>query len=132
MVDRAVPCSMLNLRGCAPCLPSPAELRKVSRAGWPIHRSRSRAAGIVNSKLDSLRQRKLRGKINRVRLAAHITFPGIAPAFASAAGIFLAAESAANFGATRTGVDVCDPAIAPNRAHEFLRLADVICENRTG
>src|SRR5438093_2304026 len=116
MVDRAVPCSMLNLRGCAPCLPSPAELRKVSRAGWSIHRSRSRAAGIVNSKLDSLRQRKLRGKINRVRLAAHITFPGIAAAFASAAGIFLAAERSAYFRAARASVHVRDPAIAPDRA----------------
>src|SRR5205814_8896519 len=86
-------------------------------------RLRVRAAGVVAGELDSLRERQLSRKVNRVRLTAHITFPGIAAALASAAGIFLAAKRAADLRPARAGVDVSDSTIAPDRAHEFLRFA---------
>src|SRR6202011_5981376 len=87
---------------------------------------------LARAELNSLRERKLARKVNRVRLTPHITLPRVAPAFATAAGIFLATERAADFRATRSCIHVRDSAIAPDRADEFLRFADVICENRTG
>src|SRR5260370_20997343 len=84
------------------------------------------------AELDSLCERKLRRKVNRVGLAAHIALPGIAPALAPAAGIFLAAKRTPNFSAARAGVHVRDSAITPNRADEFFRLAYVVLEDGTG
>ena len=72
----------------------------------------SRPATLACAELNSLRERKLAREINRVRLTAHVALPAIASALAAAAGIFLAAKCAANLGATRSGVHVCDPAIA--------------------
>ena len=62
-------------------------------------------------------------------MPAHVTLPTIASALAAAAGVFLAAKCAANLGATRSGVHVCDPAIASDRANKFLGLAHVVREN---
>src|SRR5207247_7599504 len=66
------------------------------------------------------------------RLPAHVVLPAIASALASAAGIFFAAERAADLGAARAGVHVRDTTITSDRAYEFLSLADVICEDRRG
>src|SRR5204862_3404746 len=69
---------------------------------------------------------------NRVRLTAHVALPGIATALAPAARIFFAAEGASNLRAAGAGVHVRDSAVAPDRAHEFLRLANVVRENGAG
>lgn len=66
----------------------------------------------LTSKLNSLRQRQVAGVVDRVGLAAHVVFPSIATAFASAAGILFAAESATYFGSARAGIHIGDPAIA--------------------
>src|ERR1017187_6806366 len=61
---------------------------------------------------DALRQGQLAGPIERVSLAAHVGLPGVAARFASAAGLLLAAEGAADFGAAGADVDIGDAAIA--------------------
>src|SRR5438445_4374373 len=91
-----------------------------------------RAPGVIAAELDSLSEWKFRRKVNRVGLAAHITFPRITAAFAPTAGVYLAAERAADLRTARAGVHVRDSTIAPDRADEFLRLAHVVCENGTG
>src|ERR1700681_413105 len=90
------------------------------------------AAGVIAAELDSLSQRQFSRKIDRVRLATHITLPRIAPALTPAAGLFLAAKGSANFRAARPGVHICDAAITPGRAQEFLRFAHVVRENGGG
>ena len=89
-----------------------------------------RAAPLACAELDSLRQRKLTREIDRVGLTAHIALPAIAATLATAPGLFFAAEGAADLRATRPGVYVCNSAIAPDRAHEFFRFANVIGEDR--
>src|SRR5438874_5864123 len=84
------------------------------------------AASVVAAKLDSLRQRQLGGKIDRVRLASHVLLPAIASAFAAAAGLFLAAECAPDLRAARTGIYIRDSAIASGCAHESFRFACVV------
>src|SRR5437899_3220932 len=91
-----------------------------------------RAVRVTRSELNSLRERKFAGEIDRVGLAPHVLLPTIASAFAAAAGIFFAAERTANFRAAGAGVDVRDSTIAADRAHEFFRFAHVVGENRTG
>src|SRR6202011_2521151 len=90
------------------------------------------AARVAGPELNSLSERKLARKVNRVGLAAHVTLPGTPAAPAPAAGIFLTAECAPDLRAARAGIHVRDPAIAPDRAHEFLRLAHVVRKNGTG
>ena len=92
---------------------------------------RRRAACVVSCRIEfPAPMRSSAGKIDRVRLPAHVTLPAIASAFAAAAGFFLAAKCAADLRAARAGVHVCNPAIASDRAHEFLRFAHVVRENR--
>src|SRR5438552_15341449 len=91
-------------------------------------KSRGRAS-LIRSELDSLRERQLRGKVNRVGLAAHITFPRITASFAPTAGVFLAAERASDLCAACAGIDFRESTIASDRAHEFLRLAHVVCQH---
>ena len=90
------------------------------------------AARVFRAELNSLRERQFGGKVDRVRLPAHVHLPGIASAFASAAGFFFAAKRSANLRAARAGVDIRDAAIAAGSAHEFFRFAHVIRENRGG
>src|SRR5262245_31902051 len=81
------------------------------------------------TKLDALRQGQIRRIVDGVCLAAHVIFPGIAAALASAPGFLFPTERAANFRAARAGVDVGNPAIAAARAQEFLRLAEIVGED---
>src|SRR5439155_2133938 len=86
-------------------------------------------ASFTGSELDALRQRQLRGKVNRVRLAAHVILPAITATLASAAGIFLPAERATDLRPTCAGVHVCNSAIAAHGTNEFLGFAHVVGEN---
>jgi len=54
---------------------------------------------VVGGKLDSLGQREFTRPVDRVRLAAHVAFPGVRARFATTAGFLLATEGAADFGA---------------------------------
>ena len=89
----------------------------------------NRSTPLAGAELNSLRKRQLARKIHRVRLAPHVALPAIAPAFAAAAGIFFAAERAADFCAAGASIYVSDTAIAANCAHESLCFAHVICED---
>src|ERR1700704_413653 len=90
-----------------------------------------RAAFVGTAELNPLRERQLGRKVDRVRLPAHVALPGIAPALPTAAGVFLAAKSATDFGAARSRVHISDSAIAPDHTDKFFRLANAIGENRT-
>ena len=72
---------------------------------------------------------RFKGIIDRDGLAAHVIFPGVAAAFAAAAGFFFAAESAADFRAAGADVDVGDAAIAAARGEEKFGLAQIVGEN---
>ena len=82
-----------------------------------------------STKLDALGERQFGGIIHRDGLAAHVSFPAVAAAFASAAGVFLAAERAADLRAARADVHVGDAAIAAGRGDKLLGLAHFIREN---
>ena len=97
---------------------------------WEKARQLRRRAPLACAELDPLRQRKLSREIDRVRLTPHVALPAIAATLAAAAGLFFAAERAADLCATRAGVYVGDSAIAADRADEFFRFAHVIGENR--
>jgi len=71
---------------------------------------------------DALGKRQLGGIVDRHGLAAHVVFPGIAAAFATAAGVFFAAERAADFRAAGADVDVGDAAIATAPRRGTVRL----------
>src|SRR6266545_3468762 len=90
----------------------------------------NRSTPLACAELNSLRQRQFTGKVDRIRLAPHVTLPAIAAALAAAAGILFSAERATNLRATCTSVHIRDTAIASYRAHEFLRFAHVVRENR--
>src|SRR5262252_88921 len=82
----------------------------------------------LHLKLDPLRQGRGRGAvIGRAGVAAHVGFPGVRPGLTAAAGVFLASESAANFGAAGANVDVHNTAVtAP---FKLLRLAQIGSED---
>src|ERR1035438_1262786 len=61
-----------------------------------------------STKLDALGERQFGGIIHRDGLAAHVNFPAVAAAFASAAGVFLTTERAADLRAARADVHVGD------------------------
>src|SRR5207253_4186525 len=114
-------------------LPSPpSQGERMKGEGWRNFALSRRAPGVIAAELNSLSEWKFRRKVNRVGLAAHITFPRITAAFAPTAGVFLAAERAANFCTARAGIDVRDSAIAPERADKLFRFANIICETGTG
>src|SRR5207247_9435195 len=97
------------------------------KTGWkPVLR---RAASLARAELDSLCQRQLRGKVNRVGLAAHVILPAIASALATAAGIFLAAERTADLRAAGSRIHIGNSAIASHCTDEFLGFAYVVGEN---
>ena len=96
---------------------------------WEEARHLCRATPLACAELNSLREGELAGEIDRVGLAAHIHLPAIAPTLATAAGLFFAAEGAADLRATRPGVYVGNSAVAPDRADEFFRLTHVVGEN---
>src|SRR4051794_8802500 len=89
-------------------------------------------ASLIAAELDALGERKLGGKINRVRLAPHIALPRVTATFPSPARIFFSAERAADFGAACSGIHIGDAAIASEGAHEFFRLPDVVREDGGG
>ncbi len=93
---------------------------------WSLRR---RAASVA-PELDALGKRQFAGKIDRVRLTAHVHLPRIASAFTATAGLFLAAKGPANLSAARPRVHVCNAAIAADRAEEFFGFAHVVGENR--
>src|ERR1700730_1766806 len=102
---------------------------RVRLAAWPPSRG---AASFTRAELDSLRQWQLRGKVDRVGLAAHVILPAITAALATAAGIFFAAERAADLRAACSCIYIGDSAITPDSTDEFLRLSHVIGENGRG
>src|SRR6185503_17323231 len=64
--------------------------------------------------------------VNRIRLAPHIRFPGVAATLAAAAGVLFAAESPSNFRAARSAIDIRDPAIASGHTDKSLSFAHII------
>ena len=66
-------------------------------------------------KLDALRQRKLLREIHRRRLPAHVGFPRVTAALASAARFFFPAKGAADFRAAGADVHVREATVAAAR-----------------
>src|SRR3954447_13965382 len=62
-------------------------------------------------KHNSLRQRQFFGVVDGHGLPAHISFPGVAAAFAATTGFFFATESAADFRATGADIHIGDATI---------------------
>src|SRR3954447_1858204 len=62
------------------------------------------ASSVACAELDALGERKFPRKIDRVGLAAHVIFPGVAPAFPAAAGVFFPAKCAPDLRAARAGI----------------------------
>src|SRR5438093_11271066 len=75
--------------------------------------------------MDALCERQFAGEINCVRLPPHVALPDVAAAFPSAAGIFLAAKSAADLGPTGAHVYIGNAAVTAAHAYTCLRLAEV-------
>src|ERR1035438_2483207 len=78
---------------------------------------------------DALGEREFLRVVDGGSLAAHVGLPGVAAAFASAAGFLLAAKGAADFGAAGADVYIGDAAIAAAGREELLGLAQVVSEN---
>src|ERR1035437_1621935 len=112
--DAPLPSAVLTEAGGAPNAPGSASEQFV-----PARRPEDRAA-LSELEFDALRQRQLAGPIERIGLPAHVGLPRVAARFAPAAGIFLAAERAADFGAAGADIDIGDAAIAAAMAEEGL------------
>src|SRR5262245_40152563 len=80
--------------------------------------------GDSNPEFNPLRQWQRIGPVDRVRLTAHVGLPGVRAGLAAAAGLFLAAEGAADFGARRADVHVGDAAIGSAGREESLRRSE--------
>src|ERR1017187_1651434 len=93
--------------------------REVERCEQPA------AAPLLQLELDALRQWQLARPVERVGLPAHVGLPRVAARFAAAPGILLAAEGAADLGATGADIDVGDAAIAAALAEEGPRRNQV-------
>src|SRR5688572_19364573 len=81
---------------------------------------------------DALRERQVAAVVYRVGGAPHVSLPGVGARLAAAAGLFLAAERAADLRAARPDVDVDDAAVAAGGRHEALRFADIVGEDARG
>src|SRR5690606_9313352 len=68
-------------------------------------------ADVPSAELHALGQRQFGGVVDRVRRPAHIRLPGVRAGFATAAGVFLAAERAADLRARGADIDIRDSAI---------------------
>jgi hypothetical protein len=117
-------------KGDKPYLRETANRAVATRLSDRLRENLNRPAPLACAELNSLRQRKLSRKVDRVRLAAHVALPAIASALAPAAGILFPAERAANLRTASAGVYVRDTAIASDCAYKFLRFAHVVGENR--
>jgi hypothetical protein len=62
--------------------------------------------------VDALRERQVAAVVESAGLAAHVGLPGVGAGLATAAGLFLAAEGAADLGSGGADVDVGDAAVA--------------------
>ena len=91
-----------------------------------------RLPGPLDLELDALRERQLAAPVDRVGLAAHVGLPGIRAGLASAAGVLLAAERAADLRAGGAEVDVGDAAVAAGGRQEGLRVLQPVGEERRG
>jgi hypothetical protein len=81
---------------------------------------------------DALGEGEVLGVVDGVGGAAHVGFPGVGAGFAAAAGLFFAAEGAADFGAAGSDVDVGDAAVGAGGGEEGFGLADVGGEDGGG
>src|SRR5690349_6541356 len=93
------------------------------RAGNAWAPGRARPPGLADVEPDALRERQLRGVVDRRRLAAHVRLPRVGARLPAAARLLLAAERAADLRAGRPDVDVRDAAVRADRGQELLRLA---------
>ncbi len=73
--------------------------------------ARASAKPLAASELDPLGQWQVGPPVDGAGLAAHVGFPGVGAGLASTAGVFLAAECAADLGAAGADIDVRDPAV---------------------
>ena len=79
------------------------------------------AVPTLQMKLYSLREREIGRPVDGGGLAAHVGLPGIAAGFAAATGFLFAAESAADFGAAGSDINIGDAAIAAADTQKCLR-----------
>src|SRR5690606_41926145 len=84
----------------------------------------------ASAKLNALCERERFGEIVRIRLTAHVVFPRVTAAFATAAGIFFPAERAADLRPARPDIHIGDSAITAGRTDKHLRFTLIVCEDR--
>src|SRR5438067_2136842 len=87
-------------------------------------------AAFVHTELNSLCQRQLTRKVDRVRLTPHVVLPAVTATLATAAGLLFPAKRASDFRAAGPCVHVRDAAIASYCAHEFFRFAYIVRKDR--
>src|SRR5882724_2083235 len=74
---------------------------------------------------DPLRQGQVGGIIDRIRLPAHIGFPGIAAALPASTGLFFTSEGSADLGSRSADIDIRYAAVAAGGRKEPLRFPEV-------
>src|SRR3954449_177341 len=85
--------------------------------------------GVSDGERHALREGQLTGVVDRVGRAAHVALPRVGAGLASAAGLLLAAEGAADLGARRPDVDVGDAAVRAVGGEKALGLGLVAGED---
>mgnify|MGYP003693609719 CR=1 FL=1 len=89
-----------------------------------------RSCRVVAAELNSLRQRQLTRRNSSCSSGAACSSSSNRCRSRGRRRFLFAAERAADFRAARAGIHVGNAAIASDRAHEFLRFAHVVGEDR--
>src|SRR5262245_8103260 len=88
------------------------------------------AGGTVAAEADALREWQVPAPVDRIGLPPHVRLPCVRSGLASAAGLLLAAEGAADLGARGADVDVGDPAIAAGGGQESFCMLQPLRKER--
>src|SRR5207244_10724166 len=73
------------------------------------------SARLSGPKFDALCKGQVATPVDGIGLAPHVRLPGVRARFTTAAGLFLAAEGAADFGSGGADVHIRNPAVASPR-----------------
>ena len=66
---------------------------------------------LLQIEIDALSQRQVTAPVDRIRLPAHVGFPGIGSCLTATTRFFFAAKCTTDLGARRADVDIRDAAI---------------------
>jgi hypothetical protein len=95
----------------------------------PLKVRRQKLALHLEVKLNSLCQLRIHPVVDSLGLPTHVHLPAVGARLATTAGFLFAAERAADLGAARAHVDICNSTIGAPGRQKGLGFSQVVCKN---